>query len=130
MNTDRDLYERFARLRAHESRRAPGFEQMRVRQAPRTRRVNPALAWSSATVAAALLVWVLGVKLLTVPGAGPAPTAAVTLDPWSLPTDVLLDTPGREFLRTVPRFGDTEPGAPRSDEAPGYSLSFDRRTLT
>jgi hypothetical protein len=39
--------------------------------------------------------------------------AAQTLAVWRAPSDVLLQTPGQEFLRTTPKFGESYLSSPQ-----------------
>jgi len=112
---DRDLRERFAALRRREEADAPafadsGFTAGRASgREPVRVRLQVALAGAAAC-------------LLTVAGAGlwmrtgwHSPRAGrdkpvVSVLEWKSPTDFLLETPGRELLRTVPRIGALENG--------------------
>ena len=102
---DRDLRERFARLRDEERAHAPAFQV--TRQAPRW-------TWSPRVgIAAAIILIAL---VLARPDQTPPQVAHQLIDPgaatWESPTDFLLITPGRELLRTVPDLGSPEPLIP------------------
>lgn len=98
---DDDLRSRFAALRREEEERVPQF---------RTRRPNAtAPAWrlgGLVAVTACLVATIVCVSLLqrthTVRVRN---RPAVSLTQWNAPTDFLLETPGRELLRTVPAVG-------------------------
>jgi hypothetical protein len=108
---DRDLRARFAELRRQDVLRAPDFAGL-MQHARRSRaRMFTRMAVAVCVLAAGLLVLVLYPRR-------PAPPAP-SLTQWRSPTDFLLETPGRDLLRSVPRFGVwTEDGA-----APGPSPS-------
>jgi len=102
---DRDLRERFARLRDEERAHAPAFHV--TRQAPRW-------TWSPRVVIAAAIVLIA--LVLARPDQAPRRFAHPGIDlgvvAWQSPTDFLLVTPGRELMRTVPDFGSPEPLVP------------------
>jgi hypothetical protein len=98
-----DLPQRFASLRRDETARAPGFEQVLHRNRPRSIRFAGLFA-----IAAAVVVTVVAATVFEVShtrGPRTVDPAALTLANWRAPTDFLLDTPGREFLRAVPAIG-------------------------
>jgi len=104
---DADLRAAFAALRRDDSASAPGFEPLLAAAearskaaADRSRRLLvPVMA---GTLAAAALV-ALVITAVRRPAA-PLPSLA-SIEQWTAPTDFLLETPGREFLETVPRIG-------------------------
>lgn len=96
-----DLRERFARLRAEDSASAPAFSLKRPARAPR--RQVP--AWAMATAAAASAVAVLWLTTADGNGNGPAAGLDLSTTAWVAPTDFLLETPGRDLLRALPRIG-------------------------
>jgi hypothetical protein len=102
---DRDLRDRFAALRREEEANAPGFTARReARRAPVRRRAPAVLL---AAVACLVAFAAAGLWMRTAshrPHPEPGQTA-VSLMEWKPPTDFLLETPGREMLRTVPAFG-------------------------
>jgi hypothetical protein len=116
---DRDLKDRFAARRRDEESRVPGFAGMwataqRVSaggaSAGRRRKtVSGVRLFTAAVVIAALA----GVYRMAAPPE-PAPAVdwqlAASLAAWRAPTDFLLNTPGRETLRTVPRLVSPIPG--------------------
>jgi hypothetical protein len=118
---DRELRERFARLREEERARAPSFDAtLAAALSRRTPRRTPRPTWALAGIAVAAAGIVVALLLrsgeqprystpLTRParvaaGAHSAGTRAVA---WSSPTDFLLKTPGSDLLRTVPTFETT-----------------------
>jgi hypothetical protein len=101
---DRELRERFAALRREDEAGAPALERLLARARPRAgtgkealRLGRPALA-----LAAAAAVF-LGIALLD-PRKPPPSLPSIT--EWRSPTDFLLQTPGREVLESLPRFGE------------------------
>ena len=106
---EHELRERFAALRREESAGAPEFRRVlaAARTRPRSGRRDVGF------LAAAALVLIAFVAILTVLHGHRTPVdlAGVRVH---VPTDFLLQVPGAELLRTVPRLG---------------LMSFDRRTL-
>jgi hypothetical protein len=98
---DRDLRERFARLRTQESARAPGFGAVMNRRRADT---SIARALRPLALAAAALLLVTWAARETADPPPPVP-AFVAAPAWRSPTDFLLDVPGAELLRTTPRIG-------------------------
>jgi hypothetical protein len=99
---DRDLRERFAAMRRGEEAGAPPIDRLlaRARSGGEARRLaGPGLAIAAA---AAVLM-----ALALLPRREPPPPSPVPLlTEWRSPTDFLLQTPGREILDTLPRFGE------------------------
>lgn len=116
MNEERDddLRQHFAKLRAHEETDAPRFREVLsaasahddAARSHRIPRPGTALGWFS-VVAAVLLVWFMALSP-PAPRVLSVPTPYAALDPWALPTDGLLEIPGRELLRTLPTFASAE----------------------
>lgn len=110
MPDDAHLRESFARLREREAADAPSFRSVRARKPH-----NPP---RRVFLVAAALVLVIGLLLLVVPrhpsrvavkpADAPVPVSAAIRP---APTDFLLQTPQRNLLRTVPKFGETQPYA-------------------
>ena len=100
---DSDLRQAFAVLRREEAEGAPTFEAVRARVRPR-RLVPVAGLLAAASVAVAILGSSCAARIRRPP--------TVSMGEWIAPTDFLLDTPGREILETVPRFGGVD--EPRS----------------
>jgi hypothetical protein len=96
---DSDLRRAFAVLRREEARAAPTFEAVRARAHGGPRRLAPLVG---VLVGACVAVAILGIIVLD-RSAPPPPLAA--MEHWIAPTDFLLDTPGSELVRTVPRIG-------------------------
>jgi hypothetical protein len=102
---DDDLRARFGELRREEEAQAPEFAFPSVGWAGQGRR------WSAGKLiagAVCLVTMVAAVFLLRLVPPKPEqkpgkPVASLT--EWRSPTDFLLDTPGRELLRTVPTIG-------------------------
>lgn len=110
---DGDLRERFRRLRRDEEAAAPGFAhsvtRARARHGSTARRRLLIPVAVGALGAAALALW------LAAPSGTPQWTGGTgelslgtSVGAWRTPTDVLLDTPGSELLRTLPDFGSSE----------------------
>jgi len=108
--SDEELRELFSVLRSEDEAHVPAFMAERGR-----RRNGPPLpsGWRLATAsvfAATVLAGTVFAALLWlrqgpprtpgVPGRGPVPVISIT--EWKPPTDFLLNTPGREILRTAP----------------------------
>jgi len=104
--SDEELRELFSVLRGEDEAHAPPFmaEQGRRRNGPPLPsgwRLAAASVFA-ATVLLAVLVWLRHgpPRIPGVPGRGPVPVISIT--EWKPPTDFLLNTPGREILRTAP----------------------------
>lgn len=102
---DDDLRGRFAALRREEEAQAPEFAVLPGGgpEHGRWRSVGKLVAVAVCLVtitAAALWLRLASQKLEREPG---KPVASLT--EWRSPTDFLLETPGRELLRTVPAIG-------------------------
>jgi hypothetical protein len=101
------LRDAFASLREDDAASAPPFEavvaaaQAHAKAPADRRRASPvpSLVWPLAT--AALVAAVITVVRRP---ERPLPSLA-SIERWTAPTDFLLETPGREFLGSVPRFG-------------------------
>lgn len=98
--SDRDLRRSFDLLRREEQADAPSFAPLVHRQG----RVVTSIRWLRLGAVAALLI--LAALPLLVRRWTP-PQAVPSLTTWKSPTDFLLDTPGDELLRSVPRLGPT-----------------------
>ncbi|MGH2625550.1 MAG: hypothetical protein ACRDHY_02730, partial [Anaerolineales bacterium] len=105
---DRELRELFAETRVEDFGRTPPFARVRRGRAPRPlapRRVGLRMA-----LAGGVLVLLVAVGALTVLRGHREPDAealalAHQVWAWRSPTDFLLDTPGAEYLRTIPDIG-------------------------
>jgi hypothetical protein len=105
MSDDRDLRDLFARLRESDRRLAPDCERLLQRA---RRQSPPRLALAGAGLAVAVMAAALLVmtRLADKPD-GDAVTSSIptSITYWRAPTDFLLDTPGRDLLRTIPGIG-------------------------
>jgi hypothetical protein len=100
---DEDLRARFAALRREEEALAPEFALSLPGAAQRRRRsVGRRIAFAASLVAVMAVVLVLRFAQKVHPERG---QAVASLTEWKAPTDFLLETPGRELLRTVPAIG-------------------------
>lgn len=108
---DADLKHQFASLRREEEAQAPRFA---LPVAP-IRRAVPFQKWAAAAVA---VLAVAGTLWWLVPWQRDDAARLVDLSSTvlQLPTDFLLETPGRELLRTVPTFGAREGFSPPRDD--------------
>ena len=102
--SDDDLRTRFLALRREEESLAPAFA------IPSRPWVEPAGRWSAGrlfAVTACLVAMVAGAWWLGMGPPKPEGTGqpVASLMEWKAPTDFLLQTPGRELLRTVPAIG-------------------------
>ncbi len=98
---DKDLRERFAALRREDEAQAPDFVVLTARRRPRS-------VGKFVGVAAFVVAIVVGVILLRpVPRKPEQGTGGniASIAEWKAPTDFLLETPGRELLRSVPTIG-------------------------
>ncbi len=93
---DDDLRSMFQRLRAHESGKAPSFEQMCAR--PRTRRAPRTFLRVALTT-----LFIAAVVLVGVWRTGTNQVDATLVSSWRSPTDGLLKAPGSELLTSVPK---------------------------
>jgi hypothetical protein len=104
MTDDTDLRRKFESLRRESGRRTPDFDQVLQRSRPPDTSGRFALG-----VVAGVVVVVAAVAIVRV---GDRPTRPSQSDrsafilAWKAPTDFLLQTPGEELLRTIPRIGE------------------------
>ena len=98
---DHDLRGRFAALRHEEEQQAPEFAAL-WRHRPRSSRGKA--RWLA--VAACVVIVAAAVIWQRAPGRRPQDFSVASITEWKAPTDFLLETPGRELLRTVPAIGD------------------------
>jgi hypothetical protein len=101
---DEDLRTRFAELRREEELRVPQFAFPPPRLAGQDRRWGTGRLIAGAACVAALVAAALFLRFVP---SQPARTGqpVATLTEWRSPTDFLLETPGRELLRSVPAIG-------------------------
>lgn len=121
---DHELHQRFERQRESALSQARPFDEVVSRG--RQRKQRPSLRRPAATGAAAVLMLVV-VLAATRVFREDAPPAAADVSPhrldlgavtWRGPTDFLLDTPGREFLLSVPTISAINTGSPDSTARP------------
>ena len=98
---DRDLRERFARLKREDRTHVPPFRAPRAREAPRWGR----LGQFAAAAAVVLIALVLARPDRTPPAITGRGSIDLSTVAWKSPTDFLLLTPGSELMRTVPAVG-------------------------
>ena len=99
---DTDLRNRFAELRREEEARTPGFRLPSPRGVASRLRLGRLVALAASLAVSVACVFL--VRLMWRPEQLPG-KPAVSLTEWKAPTDFLLETPGRELLRTVPAIG-------------------------
>jgi hypothetical protein len=117
---DRDLQARFAELRRQDASQALEFARLTHRRGAE-RKPFP-LRKLAVAVACIAIVALMVARLRPRPPLAPVPS----LTEWKSPTDFLLQTPGRELLKTVPQFGAWPDGA----RVPGAPLSpTERKTI-
>jgi len=104
---DQDLRGRFAALRRQVEAQAPGFTAPRVRSPMPFRSHSPAVLLAAA---ACLIAMATAGLWMRTAWQRPQPKTAGSVMAWKPPTDFLLETPGRELLRTVPAIGGIENG--------------------
>jgi len=122
---DARLREAFRELRRAESTDVPSFA--RTLAAARSRRAPRMLGWRpllATAAAAAVALW-----FLPRPAHEPAAPAAWigSLGTWTTPTDVLLETPGRDLLRDLPHWEVPRAGEPGSGDE--HTTGSHRRIL-
>ena len=114
--SERDLQRQLRALRQADAEAAPSFSHVwaraRAQARPSTRRRWAALrvALPAVCVVAALFVWLQREPIESLPAGHPAGLVSV----WETPLDFLLETPGAEFLVSVPRIDvslELDPGA-------------------
>lgn len=97
---DNDLRDRFAALRTEEAHRTPEFGSLwRRRTRPPRGKGRWVVAAACALIMLVAIVWVRSARHK------PEGGAVASITQWNSPTDFLLETPGREFLRAVPEIG-------------------------
>jgi hypothetical protein len=105
MSDDARLEAYFVSLRREDATQTPGFERVLGRGRQRFAGHSWVLAIAASLVCAAVVVTVYrGLHPLRSPAFD---AAAPALAEWRSPTDFLLETPGRELLRTVPGIGNS-----------------------
>ena len=102
---DADLRAAFAALREEDAARVPAFDAVLAgasRSAADRRRPWLLPSLTGTVAAAALVVAVIAVTRRP----EPPPPPVASIEQWTAPADFLLETPGRDFLETVPRIGE------------------------
>ena len=98
---DDRLRRRFAALRREEDQQAPEFATLwRARAGARRRQARWFAAAACMLVALLALLWIRSVQRR------PDDKTVASITEWKAPTDFLLETPGRDLLRTVPEIGE------------------------
>jgi hypothetical protein len=94
------LRRRFAGLRQEDERDTPQFAALWRRRQRKTQHGSRWLmAGACAVIAVVGLLWLWAVR------SRPEGPMVASITAWRAPTDFLLETPGRELLRTVPKIG-------------------------
>jgi len=102
---DDDLRARFAELRREEEAQTPEFAFPSPSRAWQGRRWSAGKLIAGAVCLATIVAAVFLLRLVpTNPEQKPGKQVASVAE-WRSPTDFLLETPGRELLRTVPAIG-------------------------
>ncbi|HVG90408.1 MAG TPA: hypothetical protein VNB54_02860 [Alphaproteobacteria bacterium] len=100
-DSDDTLRRRFAALRREEDPQAPEFGTLWKSRAGARRRQARWFATAVCMLVALLaLLWIRSAQRR------PDEKAVASITEWKAPTDFLLETPGRELLRTVPQIGE------------------------
>ena len=100
-DSDDMLQRHFAVLRREEERHAPEFATLwKARARTRRRQARWFAATACALIALLAFLWIRSAQR----HAQEKTVASIT--EWKAPTDFLLETPGRELLRTVPEIGE------------------------
>lgn len=97
---ERALRNLFVSLRQEEQQSTPAFASLWARKNPVQQRKG---LWFAA--AACALIVVAAFLLLRSERPNREEVLTVSITEWKAPTDFLLETPGREILRTVPEIG-------------------------
>ena len=97
---DSALHNLFARMRQEEQQHIPEFASL---WGGRTRAPRGKALWFVA--ATCLLIAVAAIFLLRLERPKREEVSMALITEWQAPTDFLLETPGREMLRTVPEIG-------------------------
>ena len=108
-DSDNTLRRRFAALRREDEQHAPEFASLwkahvgtrrrKARAGAPRRQVRWFAVTACALIALLAFLWIRSAQRR------PEETMAASITEWKAPTDFLLETPGREFLRTVPEIG-------------------------
>jgi hypothetical protein len=99
--TDNTLRRGFAALRREEDQQTPEFATLwRSRARAQRRQARWFAAAACALIALLAFLWIRSVQRR------PDDKTVASITEWKAPTDFLLETPGRELLRTVPEIGE------------------------
>jgi|SRR6266853_4972191 len=93
------LPRRFAVLRREEEEHAPEFGRLWHGRADARRRQTRWFMAAACVLVALALLWMRSTQRR------PGDKTVASITEWKAPTDFLLETPGRELLRTVPEIG-------------------------
>jgi hypothetical protein len=100
-SSDDALRPRFAALRREEDQQAPEFARLwQARAGARRRHAHWFAATACALIALLVFLWIRSAQRR------PDDKTVASITEWKAPTDFLLETPGRELLRTVPEIGE------------------------
>lgn len=100
-DSDDMLRRRFAALRREEDQQAPEFARLwQTGPGARRRQARWLVVTACALIALLAFLWIRSAQRR----AEEKTVASIT--EWKAPTDFLLETPGRELLRTVPQIGE------------------------
>jgi hypothetical protein len=96
---DRDLHAVFTELRRQDASQVPEFAAL-IQHRGAERKPFPLRELAVAATCIVIVALVLA-RFRPRPSVAPVPS----LTEWTSPTDFLLQTPGRELLKSVPQFG-------------------------
>jgi hypothetical protein len=100
-DSDNTLRRRFVALRREEDQQAPEFATLwKARAGKRRRQTRWFAATACALIALLAFLWIRSVQRRH------DDKTVASITEWKAPTDFLLETPGRELLRTVPEIGE------------------------
>jgi len=116
---DDDLRARFVELRRDEEAQAPGFAFPPPQWIGQSRRWSARRLIAGAVCAITLVAAVLWLRFVPSQRARTGQPVA-SLTEWRSPTDFLLETPGRELLRSVPSIGVWSDRTPASKRRPNH----------
>ena len=123
MQDDHDLREGFGDLRRQDEAQAGEFHAFFNRSAAQ-RGVSLASRWVAVAALVVAVVW-----LQWRPGRHSGEPPSVSITEWKSSTDFLLQTPGQELLRTIPKIGEW-PGGPPARGRNGISRDDKNKNVT
>jgi hypothetical protein len=101
VSSDDMLRRGFATLRREEDQHAPEFARLwQAGTGARRRQTGWFVAIACALIALLAFLWIRSVQRRS------DDKTVASITEWKAPTDFLLETPGRELLRTVPQIGE------------------------